>query len=53
MKHSKRPTRRQKSIIDNLRLNVDDYLVCTESESTITLLNKHTGKTITKYKKER
>lgn len=47
-----RPTRRQKEIIDSLRLVVDHYLVCTETESTITLYNKHTKKTITRYKKE-
>lgn len=47
-----RPTRRQKEIIDTLRLTADHYLVCTETENTITLYNKHTGKTITRYKKE-
>lgn len=47
-----RPTRRQKEIIDSLRLTVENYLICTETESTITLYNKHTGKTITRYKKE-
>ena len=34
----RRPTRRQKGIIEDLKL--------------ITLYNKHTGKTITRYKKE-
>lgn len=47
-----RPTRRQKQIIESLRLNVDNYLVCTETENFITLYNKHTEKTITRYKKE-
>lgn len=47
-----RPTRRQKIIIDSLRLVADHYLVCSETENTITLYNKHTGKTITRYKKE-
>lgn len=47
-----RPTRRQKEIIDSLRLTVENYLICTETENTITLYNKHTGKTITRYKKE-
>lgn len=48
-----RPTRRQKEIIDTLRLTADHYLVCAETENMITLYNKHTGKTITRYKKER
>lgn len=47
-----RPTRRQKEIIDSLRLTVDNYLICTETENTITLYNKHTGRTISRYKKE-
>ncbi len=47
-----RPTRRQKEIINALRLTVEHYLICSETESTITLYNKHTGKTITRYKKE-
>jgi hypothetical protein len=46
-----RPTRRQKEIIDSLRLTTENYLVCTETENTITLYNKYTGKTITRYKK--
>lgn len=47
-----KPTRRQKIIIDMLRLTPGNYLVCTETENTITLYNKHTDKTITRYKKE-
>lgn len=47
-----RPTRRQKEIINALRLTVEHYLICSEMESTITLYNKHTGKIITRYKKE-
>lgn len=47
-----RPTRRQKILIDMLRLTPENYLVCSETEHTITLFNKHTGKTITRYKKE-
>ena len=47
-----RPTRRQKAVIEALRLNVDNYLICTETEHTITLYNKHTGKMISRYKKE-
>ncbi|MBP1560392.1 MAG: hypothetical protein J6C96_04005 [Oscillospiraceae bacterium] len=46
-----RPTRRQKEIIDALWLTTENYLVCSETESTITLYNKHTGKTIPRYKK--
>ena len=48
-----RPTRRQKEIIDALRLVVDDYLVCTETENMITLYNKHTKQTKTWFKKGR
>ena len=48
-----KPTRSQKEIIDALRLDVESYLVCTETEHTITLYNKYTGKTISRFKKER
>lgn len=48
-----RPTRRQKQIIDSLRLTVSNYLVVSETDTAITLYNKSTGKTITRYKKER
>lgn len=47
-----RPTRRQKEIISALGLNTEQYLVCCESENIITLYNKHTGKTISRYKKK-
>lgn len=47
-----RPTRRQKELIDRLRLNPDDWLICCESEHTITLYNKYTDKSITRIKKE-
>lgn len=54
MKHRPtRPTRRQKEEIDRIRLDPTDWLVCCESEHTITLYNKYTGKTVTKVKKER
>lgn len=54
MKHRPaRPTRRQKEEIDLIRLDPADWLVCCESEHTITLYNKYTGKTVTKVKKER
>lgn len=48
-----RPTKRQKKLIDSLRLTVANYLVCEETDTAITLYNKSTGKTITRYKKER
>lgn len=48
-----RPTRKQKQIIDSLRLTVDNYLVVEETAAAITLYNKSTGKTITRYKKEK
>ncbi len=46
-----RPTRRQKELIDSLRLTVEHYLVVSETDTVITLYNKLTGKTITRYKK--
>lgn len=49
----KRPTRRQKKLIDGLRLTVSNYLVVSETGTAITLYNKSTGKTITRYIKER
>lgn len=45
-----RPTRRQKQLIDSLRLTVGHYLVVSETNTAITLYNKLTGKTITRYK---
>lgn len=51
MKNPTRPTRKQKQEISALGLIVDHYLVCCETEHTITLYNKHTGKTITRYNK--
>lgn len=46
-----KPTRTQKAVIDALRLDVESYLVCTETERTITLYNKYTGKTVSRFKK--
>lgn len=48
-----RPTRRQKQLIDSLRLTVENYLVVSETDAAITLYNKSTGKIITRYKKEK
>lgn len=45
-----RPTRRQKQLIDSLRLTVENYLVVSETNTAITLYNKLTDKTITRYK---
>ncbi len=45
-----RPTRKQKQLIDSLRLTVDHYLVISETEAAIALYNKLTGKTIIRYK---
>ncbi len=45
-----RPTRRQKQLIDSLRLAVEHYLVVEETDTSIKLYNKLTGKTITRYK---
>lgn len=49
----RRPTRKQKQIIDGLRLTVANYLVVSESKTIITLYNKSTGKTITRYKNKK
>lgn len=46
-----RPTRRQKILIDSLRLDARNYLVISETADKLELYNKHTGKTITRYKK--
>lgn len=48
-----RPTRKQKQIIDGLRLTVSNYLVVSETDTAITMYNKSTGKTITRYKKDK
>ena len=53
MKQPKSPTRRQKEELTRLSLDPAEWLVCCETEHTITLYSKHTGKTITKMKKER
>lgn len=45
-----KPTRRQKQLIDSLRLTVENYLVVSETNAAIKLYNKITGKTITRYK---
>ncbi len=45
-----KPTRRQKQLIDSLRLTVEHYLVVSETDTRITLYNKFTGETITRYK---
>lgn len=51
MKQPKRPTRAQKQLISDMRLVPENYLVCSETADMIVLYNKHTGKTITRYKK--
>lgn len=45
-----KPTRRQKQLIDGLRLTVEHYLVVSETDTDITLYNKITGKIIKRYK---
>ncbi len=45
-----KPTRRQKQLIDGLRLTVEHYLVVKETDASIKLYNKITGKTIIRYK---
>lgn len=45
-----KPTRRQKQLIDSLRLTVGHYLVVNETDTSIKLYNKITSKTITRYK---
>lgn len=52
MKNPTRPTREQKQTISALGLIVDHFLVCCETDISITLYNKRTGKIITRHKKE-
>lgn len=47
-----RPTRRQKEELSRLGLFPDDWLVCGETQHSITVQDKFTGKTITRIKKE-
>lgn len=48
-----RPTRRQKLIISEFGLKSENYLVIRETDEAMELYSKSTGKTITRYKKER
>ncbi len=50
-KRALRPTRRQKILIDSFRLDASNYLVISETADKLELYHKHTGKTITRYKK--
>lgn len=45
-----KPTRRQKQLIDGLRLTVEHYLVVEETDTDITLYNKITSKIVKRYK---
>lgn len=48
-----RPTRRQKIMLSGFGLNAENFLIIRETDETVELYNKSTGKTITRYKKER
>lgn len=48
-----RPTRRQKIMLSEFGLKAENYLVIRETDETMELYSKSTGKTITRYKKER
>lgn len=48
-----RPTRRQKLIISEFGLKSENYLVIRETDEAMELYSKSTGKTITRYKKEK
>lgn len=44
MKNAKKPTRRQKILMDRLRLDPADYLIVSENDDQLELMSKHTGK---------
>lgn len=49
MKQSKKLTRRQKILLDRMRIVADDYRVLAEGKSAILLENKHNGQVIRKF----
>jgi len=48
MKQSKRLTRRQKILLDKMRMNASDYHVIAEGKVSMLLQNKHTGQVLRK-----
>jgi hypothetical protein len=44
MKHGKRPTRKQKILISNLRLNPDNWLVLGEDKEFLIVVHRHTDR---------
>ncbi len=44
VKHGKRPTRKQKILISNLRLNPDNWLVLSEDKEFLTVVHRHTDR---------
>lgn len=49
MKNAKKLTRRQKILLDKMRMNACDYHVIAEGKSAILLQNKHNGQVIRKF----
>ena len=48
MKQSKKLTRRQKILLDRMRIVADDYRVLVEGKSAILIENKHNGQVLRK-----
>ncbi|MFR1804774.1 MAG: DUF6906 family protein, partial [Faecalispora jeddahensis] len=42
MRHGKRPTRKQKILISNLRLNPANWLILSEDKGFLVLVHRHT-----------
>ena len=55
MKQGKRLTRNQKEIVSNNGLKADDWMFVKETDSYLTVINKHDGKQkiLDKYKKRK
>ena len=47
MKHGKKPTVRQKKLLQKFKLNPDNWLVVTENKEQITIVQRSTGHTKT------
>ncbi|GKX29045.1 hypothetical protein SH1V18_15250 [Vallitalea longa] len=50
MKHGKRPTRRQKKLMSDKKLNYSDWLVVKDCEETFVVVHKKSG-TIRRFPK--
>lgn len=45
MRHGKRPTRAQKQLMQKWRLNVENWLVVTDTPDAMTIRHRHSDKT--------